>query len=546
MKYDCDVSFQELGEFLLMKKIFTLFLIFVASLKISAQFTNYRVSSHDEYQPNEVSISVNPINTNFVAVGSNLNYFYISNDGGKNWNSSIMNSQWGVWGDPCVVYDGAGDLFFSHLSDGRGVSGGYWIDRMVVQRSIDNGLSWDSDSGIGFNPPIRQQDKDWLSADLSNSQYRNNLYLAWTQFDKYGSILEGDSSRILFSRSTDHGITWSNPLRVSTRAGDCVDSDNTVEGAVPAVGFNGEVYLSWAGPLGITFAKSADGGVTFGKNIHVANLVAGWDFEIQGIDRCNGMPVTASDISNSPYKGNIYINWSDQKNGDTDIYFSRSSDGGDTWSAPKIVNNDASGRDQFFTWMCTDPVTGVIYIVFYDRRENLNPSDLSTQVYLARSNDGGITFQNYKISESSFIPNENVFFGDYINISAYNGKIFPIWMRCDNNIMSIWTAPIEDMQLATTVSKNINPIPSTFSLDQNYPNPFNPSTLINYQLPEKSIVRLRVYNLLGEKIADLVNKIQSAGSYTVNFNGSNLSSGVYFFRLEANDYIASKKMLLIK
>ena len=529
-----------------MKKCLLLLVLLITPVFTSAQFTNIRVNSPFARQPNEVTIAVNPTNTNYVAAGSNLNYFYISSDGGKTWNQSVMGSAWNVWGDPCVIYDADGKLFYGHLSDGRGISGRYFIDRIVVQRSTDNGLSWDYDSGIGFNPPLKQQDKEWLGVDMTNPPFRNNLYMAWTEFDQYGSSSSSDSSRILFSRSTDHGSTWSTPIRVSTRGGDCVDSDNTVEGAVPAVGPDGEVYLSWAGPLGITFAKSTDGGITFGRNIHVANLASGWDFNIPGIYRCNGMPITACDISNSPNRGFVYISWSDQKKNDTDIYFSRSTDGGLNWSTPKVVNNDLSGRHQFFNWMCVDPVTGIIYVIFYDRRNDADPADVTTEVYLARSSDGGVNFENYKISESAFEPNPNIFFGDYTNISAYNGKVFPIWMRLDGQTMSVWTAPLTDSQLITSVPSEPNPIVQEFGLFQNYPNPFNPTTAISYQIPKTSFVSLKIYDAVGKEISELVNQFQPAGNYSIDFNADNLSSGVYLYRLEANDYVASRKMILLK
>lgn len=90
-------------------------------------------------------------------------------------------------------------------------------------------------------------------------------------------------------------------------------------------------------------------------------------------------------------------------------------------------------------------------------------------------------------------------------------------------------------------------VPLTFSLSQNYPNPFNPATTIGYQLAMGSEVELNVYNLLGEKVVALVKKHQPAGTYKVAFNGANLPSGVYLYRLRTeNGFIQTKKMILLK
>ena len=88
--------------------------------------------------------------------------------------------------------------------------------------------------------------------------------------------------------------------------------------------------------------------------------------------------------------------------------------------------------------------------------------------------------------------------------------------------------------------------PKTFLLEQNYPNPFNPSTTIRYQLPVASEVKLEVYDVLGKKIATLVNERQSAGAYQVVWNASGLSSGTYFYRLQAGTFVETKKMIMVK
>ena len=93
---------------------------------------------------------------------------------------------------------------------------------------------------------------------------------------------------------------------------------------------------------------------------------------------------------------------------------------------------------------------------------------------------------------------------------------------------------------------NTKEFPKDFSLSQNYPNPFNPVTIINYSVPERTHVLIKVYDTLGSEVAILVNKEKNAGSYSINFNASNISSGVYFYSIKACDFFANKKMILLK
>jgi hypothetical protein len=88
--------------------------------------------------------------------------------------------------------------------------------------------------------------------------------------------------------------------------------------------------------------------------------------------------------------------------------------------------------------------------------------------------------------------------------------------------------------------------PNSYSISQNHPNPFNPSTTIRFQVPNSSFLNLKVYDVLGNKVATLVNEEKPPGSYEVSFNAAGLSSGIYFYKLQAGSFIETKKMLLLK
>ncbi|MBM4158617.1 MAG: T9SS type A sorting domain-containing protein [Ignavibacteria bacterium] len=109
---------------------------------------------------------------------------------------------------------------------------------------------------------------------------------------------------------------------------------------------------------------------------------------------------------------------------------------------------------------------------------------------------------------------------------------------------------VDDIKLITygTMTNVIEPalVPETYSLSQNYPNPFNPVTAINFTIPKQQFVTLKVYDILGREVALLVNGLKSPGEHTVNFDGSNFSSGIYYYRIESGDFTDVKKMILIK
>ncbi|MCL4540013.1 MAG: Ig-like domain-containing protein [Bacteroidetes bacterium] len=121
--------------------------------------------------------------------------------------------------------------------------------------------------------------------------------------------------------------------------------------------------------------------------------------------------------------------------------------------------------------------------------------------------------------------------------------------RLPNSILESGMIYIDDIQvngIVTGVGENVTDVPNSFMLDQNYPNPFNPTTIIRYQLKTAANVSLKVYDVLGRKVATLVNKREDLGNHSVTFDAGALPSGVYFYRLEAGTYTATKKMLMIK
>lgn len=228
-----------------------------------------------DFAQTEPSIAINPSNPLEMVAGSIVNDFYFSKDGGKTWKSSSIKSKYGVWGDPVLQYDKHGAVYYFHLAQYKNV----YIDRIVCQRAKATGKRFSKGSTPKPNG-TKAQDKHWVAYH----QQKDEWYMTWTQFDKYGSDNKLDSSIIVFSKSINQGKTWSDPLRISKHGGDCKDGDGTVEGAYPTVDRNGNLYVVWSAKAGLFLQKSTDGGSTWlTEEQKIGDLHGGWDLDRKSV-----------------------------------------------------------------------------------------------------------------------------------------------------------------------------------------------------------------------------------------------------------------------
>ena len=160
---------------------------------------------------------------------------------------------------------------------------------------------------------------------------------------------------------------------------------------------------------------------------------------------------------------------------------------------------------------------------------------------------------NFSVNSGTVNPNfsrtgkwYDYFSGDSITVSNTTAQL-PI-LPGEFHIYTTKRLPVPEQGILSAVQEDNNSdiTVKEYSLEQNYPNPFNPSTVIRFALPKAGNVNLSVYNVLGQKVAEILNKDMSSGIHTVSFNAGNLTSGIYFYRLESNGYTQSRKMMLIK
>ncbi len=274
--------------------------------------------------------------------------------------------------------------------------------------------------------------------------------------------------------------------------------------------------------------------------------------------RVNSYPSMDIDKSGGARNGWLYIITTEKNlapaGSDPDVVLRRSTDGGSTWSAGIRVNQDPinNGKTQLFPALRVDE-DGGLNVVYYDTRNT--PTSDSLQVYIARSQDGGTTWRDHKITNQKYYPGP-VFGGgvgnqgDNIGITSGAGKLYPVWMARypGESVYQIWSSIIDIATIG--INKISNEIPAGYELGQNYPNPFNPQTKIKYTVPKNSNVYIKLYDIQGKEISLLAEGMHTAGTYEVNFNineiNGGLPSGVYFYKMISENVSLSKKMLLNK
>jgi hypothetical protein len=304
--------------------------------------------------------------------------------------------------DPSLAVDSQGNFYISTIQQVPGPP--RTESYLGVAKSTDGGQTFSPAVLIAGTGPttVAFQDKELIAVDNTGSPHDGNVYMAWTEFGP-------EAIQVLFVRSTDGGRTFSKPVVIS-------DGRSAVQGATPAVGAQGEVYVLWINfspRTELRLRQSLDGGQTFGPERVVAPIRTGAHSAssntcrrraLNGNIRYLELPSMAVDLSRQPSRGTIYVAYPSAPDGDrsdaADVFLVRSTDGGETWSEPVRVHDDETKTDQFQPAVAVAR-DGTVGVIFYDRRHD--PNNLSIDLYMARSTDGGRTFErNFRVTDRSF------------------------------------------------------------------------------------------------------------------------------------------------
>ena len=382
-----------------------------------------------------------------------------SRDGGKSWQRSfppfsrcgggaLAGGNYARASDPWLSYSPNGVLHAMSLS----TSGS--ANAMLVSRSLDHGRTWSNATALIADGAGILNDKNAITADPNDS---NLVYAVWDRLDQHN--LTGPT---YFTRSTDGGATWETARPIYDPGVNQQTIGNHIVVLPSGVLLDVTNHIDSSQNSFVTVLRSLDRGASWSSPIKVASLLAtGTHSPDDNVEvRCGVLDPVAAVAPN----GDVYIVWQDGRfgGGSMDaIALSRSSDGGQTWSSPIRVN--ANPNIPAFTPSVHVNRDGVVGVLYYDFRSNTADAALSTDVWLARSANGGSTWTETRVAEPFDLAaaprvDSKMFIGDYQSLSSAKGKFIPLYARASagdvNNRTDIVAAPLA-LQGALAPSKSM-------------------------------------------------------------------------------------------
>lgn len=466
-------------------------------------------------------------------------------------------------GDPVLAFDANGKLYITWINlfiHGSSWDTVWWA--MMWAYSNDSGATWlrapDDKLGIcrGKITPNyvfdEVYDKEWLATDISNSPYRNSLYVAYLVASTT-SFSEGIYVRR--KRAGDNNFTPGKICVSSSLQG--VQFSNIV---VDKKGYVHVLFVSTTNKTNYSLwhVISTDGGVSFSNPVIVCNLVK--PSSVKGIksDRLYPAPQLAVDISDSSSRNNLYVTFtasglnSDLGNG-AEIYFCRSTDSGQTWSMPIVINDDPKGvaRDQFYSTINVNE-KGWLAVSWYDGRySSSNSKNDIVRYFMAFSMDGGKTFtKNFNVSGSATdfrtvgYMNNSFGVGEYNQVITTVSSAIPFWAdgRDSTGNLNIYAALVPFTENPSGIYE-ISLLSAVIHLSSVYPQPVTEYLNIDIVLAEPAAVKISLINTNGQVVFEPRTSFCHEGKNTITINTDKVTQGTYILLAETKFGFFTRKIV---
>ncbi len=414
---------------------------------------NVRLSGAQSAPRSESDIRVNYWNPSLIVGASNnisasgQQAQWYSTDGGATWGQNYLSLQSGdaFMSDPTVDWTSDGTAWSTTI----GINSAGTILHMRAYKSTNNGATWTFDNTFSGSQTSTDKQMMWVDHSAS-SPYKDNIYAIYH-----------NGAPVYLGRRT--GGAWQSPLLLSGS-----ETTGTGIGADIKTNSFGDVYGMWpdTGSRKIYVTKSTNGGASWSGRTTVASTYGSFQFAIPADASRQVLIGSIVGTYRTASKNNVYALWNDLS-GDsgctsgggpgtnasstckTRIFFSRSTDGGTTWSAKVKLNNQSGLNDQFFPWMVVDETNGKIGITYYDTVGDSTRK--SVNVYYQSSSDDGVTWTaplqvtTASTNETTSGADSGNQFGDYTSLSGINGTFWPSWTdRRSGGKEEIWSAKVVD------------------------------------------------------------------------------------------------------
>ncbi|HJX30017.1 MAG TPA: exo-alpha-sialidase [Thermoanaerobaculia bacterium] len=380
--------------------------------------------------------------------GSGRQAQYYSNDGGQTWGETTLPfvSQDSFHSDPTVDWTSDGMAWSTTIGvteDGEDL-------RLRLYRSADNGATWVFDSTISGSQTEADKQMAWIDHSPT-SPHLDNLYVIWH-----------NGRPVYMNRKTRNGA-WGTPIKVSGS-----ETTGTGIGADVKTNSAGVVFGFWpdTGSRKIYMVRSTNGGVSYSRPKAIAATSGSYDIGVPAMNGRRVLLYVSAGTYRSTSRDMVYLVWTDftgaqgcradsnepgsntNSSCKTRIWFTRSTDGGNTWSAKRMINNQAGKNDQLNPALAVDEKTGQVAVIYYD---TAGESRKKTNVWYQSSTDHGATWSSpFKVTaaatdETAASADTGNQYGDYNGLSGYAGTFFPVWTdRRGNGSEQIWTAALKD------------------------------------------------------------------------------------------------------
>ena len=543
----------------------------------------------------EVHAAINPADTANIIISamkqdptsteSPLSFpTYYTTDFGLTWQQSTFNGSHPEGelvvggGDPVIVFDSKGTAHITWLLLSANILSGDGVIGLYYATSEDKGQTWDvqTDPIIGGNITIdlldiltggqgieiedRFVDKQWLAIDRTEGPYKDNIYMAY--FDVQSSP---DTLLSMMVQTKKAGETVFQSERVVVSDTNFIDT----QFASIDVGPTGSVHVSfWGSYDGIQYAlyhaKSEDGGATFAPMNKISDLAfpgvdpaTGFpESNIEGVTRLYPCPHIAVDHTDGPNSGNLYAVWTAKGVEEIvtegfDIYFSKSIDGGASWTPAVVLNNDTNPVSQQFFSSIDVNDDGAVVVSWYDRREDT--ANVNTHYYLTYSKDGGDTFdEQFAVSSSptdfNEVGSQNGGFGvgEYTQVITTRNYAIPVWADGRNNdgSVNIYIGFIDLNGGISTGLDRLHTVNSHFAINGPHPNPVQGELAFEVELHKPSNLTVSLFSSTGKLIHKTVPPLTAVGIYEHRWDVSNLASGMYFLQVNSDHGFATQKVMI--